>query len=118
MSLSLEDLEYEVLRIFERLRIPMGGKLGHAMLIKEWSQTQLRYDDLTCAVRRLINRQVLKEEHASDDEMLQLTQRGFARVMELRRHQFRNWLKLMRLNLVLALSRSSMGLRGHHRFIR
>ena len=118
MSISLEDLEFEVLRIFEKLRIPMDGKLGHAMLIKEWSQTQLRYDDLTCTVKRLINRQMLKEERGGDGEMLRLTQCGFARVMELRHHQFRNWFKQMRVDLLLMLSRNSTGLHGHRRFIR
>lgn len=105
MALSTDDLEQAVLSIFMRLRIPMDGKLARATLIKEWSNTHLRYSDLSTALKRLTVRNVLKEEHARDDEILRLTPCGFSRVMELRRHQFRNWLRQLRLSLFLFLSR-------------
>lgn len=116
MEISANDLEQVVLKIFADLRIPMNGKLGHATLVKEWSKMHLRYDDLRCAIRRLIGRDALKQEHTQDDDLLQLTQCGFARAMELRRHHFRHWLRETRLSLLLLFSRSAHHTHRHHRY--
>ena len=116
MEISASDLEYAVLKIFADLRIPMNGKLGHATLVKEWSRLHLRYNDLSCAIRRLIGLNVLKQEHSRDDDLLQLTQCGFARAMELRRRDFRHWLREKRLRLLLMFSRSLRHTHKHHRY--
>lgn len=117
MVIPPDDLEFKVLRIYERLRIPMGGKLAHSMLVKEWAKSRLRYEDLTGAVKRLTCRDALKEERTPEEEALQLTQLGFTRVMELRHHQFRNWLKQLRINFLLALMRNNHTLTSHRRNI-
>ncbi len=116
MDISSSDLEYAVLKIFADLRIPMNGKLGHATLVKEWSKLHLRYTDLSDAIRRLIRLDVLKQEHSRDDDLLQLTQCGFTRAMDLRRHDLKHWLRKKRLGLLLMFSRSLNSARGHHRY--
>lgn len=113
MVISPDDLGYKVLRIFERLRIPVGGKLAHAMLVKEWAKTRLRYDDLAAAIKNLISHDALKEERLRDGEIFLLTQSGFSRVMELRRHQFRHRLKQLRINFMLALMRNNSAMHNY-----
>lgn len=115
MEISASDLEYAVLKIFSDLRIPMNGKLGHAALVKEWSKMHLRYNDLKLAVHRLIGRDALKQEHTQDDCLLQLTQCGFARAMELRHHDFKHWLRETRLSLLQLFSRCLNFSHRHHR---
>jgi hypothetical protein len=115
MGISTSDFETALLKIFARLRIPINGKLAHATLVKEWAETHLRYNDLSCAIRGLVGLNVLKEEHAIEGESLQLTPCGFARAMELRRHNLKHWLNATRLRLRLLLARSLHSPGLHHR---
>lgn len=115
MVISPDDLEFAVLKIFENLRIPMGGKLGHSTLVKEWSKTHLRTDDLTHTITRLETRDALKKEHAEDDQLLQLTQCGFSKVAELRHHQVKNWFKHLRIKTMVALMRNNHSLSSYRR---
>lgn len=110
MMISADDLEFEVLRIFDKLRIPMGHRLSQATLTKAWIEERLRYDDLTHTTQRLVKDDVLKKEQTTRGVQYQLTLGGCARVVAMRRHRILGALQNLRIHALLALMRKDAAL--------
>ncbi|HUP91219.1 MAG TPA: hypothetical protein VM074_03155 [Solimonas sp.] len=79
MHISTMEVEEVVLSIFRELCIPAGGRLSHAMLIKEWAHTPLRADDLAAGIKRLERLRAVATVQTPDGVVVILTGTGHER---------------------------------------
>lgn len=100
MFISSLDVENAVLGIFFDLRIPTGGRLGYAALVKIWPKTHLRHSDLYHAVQRLVRLHELQLEDTPEGQSVLLTGPGHAHAAELNRTRLAALLRHVRLSLL------------------
>jgi hypothetical protein len=106
MNLSTMDVEKAVFRIFRRLRIPAGGQLRQAMLVKEWTHTSLRRRDLDACLKRLTAMCYLNTERSPEGEVLVLTPIGHDYMEELLKGPFHDLRQRLRLRWAALIRRS------------
>lgn len=115
MIIPAADLKFELLEIFHHLKVPAGGRLSHSILIETWAKTRLRKNDLLQATDYLVAEEVLIKEAEAEGFSLQLTEFGFSRTTELGHHLLRNWLRKIRIRLMLILMRNNYALGPYRR---
>lgn len=106
MVITPEDLEFSILRIFERQKVAANGHISEAQLHDGWRKTRLRKGDLKQGLALLIARDAIKKTLGADEPNYQLTQLGFGRMLTIRQHPIRSLFHRMRIQTMLSLMRS------------
>lgn len=100
MYISNLDIEHTVLGLLFDFRLPAGGRVGYAALVKVWPRTHLRHSDLFHAVQRLVRHQELALEDTADGTFVVLMPIGHAHAATLNRTRFASLMRRLRLALL------------------